>query len=209
MPDPARQTASQVRSQWFGEPCRRLTEYHIKSRWTLQATREEVAAIFIDGTSLARWWPSTWLCVDVLENGEAMGAGRVYGVRTKGWYPYTLRFRFRIDEAQYPERFSLVCWGDFVGRGSCFTRPHGRLLHVHWDWQIRVRKPLLQFLSSFCKPLLIANHRWCMARGEESLTIELARRRGENARSHGHANGPPGPTFLGLRRLFGCTDINA
>jgi hypothetical protein len=41
--------------------------------------------------------------------------------------------------------------------------------------------------------VLAANHRWAMAKGEESLTIELARRRGETVAA------PPGPTRF-LRR---------
>lgn len=38
-------------------------------------------------------------------------------------------------------------------------------------------KPLLRTLSFAFKPVFRANHRWAMQRGEESLRLELARRR--------------------------------
>jgi hypothetical protein len=48
------------------------------------------------------------------------------------------------------------------------------------------------------KPVFGANHRWAMARGEESIALELARRHAERA---GDATivaalpSPPAPTF--------------
>jgi hypothetical protein len=48
---------------------------------------------------------------------------------------------------------------------------------IMFDWRIRAEKPLLRWLSFVLKPLFEANHRWAMARGEECLVRELARRR--------------------------------
>ena len=44
--------------------------------------------------------------------------------------------------------------------------------------RIRAEKPLLRYLSFLLKPVFSANHRWAMARGEESLRAELGRRAG-------------------------------
>jgi hypothetical protein len=41
---------------------------------------------------------------------------------------------------------------------------------------VRADKPLLRYGSWFFKPIFAANHRWAMARGEESLKRELERR---------------------------------
>jgi hypothetical protein len=41
---------------------------------------------------------------------------------------------------------------------------------------VRADKPLLRYGSWFVKPIFAANHRWAMARGEESLKRELERR---------------------------------
>ena len=50
-------------------------------------------------------------------------------------------------------------------------------MDVTYDWRLRAEKPLLRSLSFLLKPLFEANHRWAMAQGEESLRLELARRR--------------------------------
>jgi hypothetical protein len=43
---------------------------------------------------------------------------------------------------------------------------------------VRADKPILRYGSFILKPIFAANHRWAMARGEESLARELLRRRG-------------------------------
>ena len=45
------------------------------------------------------------------------------------------------------------------------------------------------------KPIFGANHRWAMARGEESLNLELARRRATDPVVRDAIKRPPGPTF--------------
>jgi hypothetical protein len=51
------------------------------------------------------------------------------------------------------------------------------LVDIAFDWRIHAEKPLLKRLSFVFKPIFEANHRWAMARGEECLVRELARRR--------------------------------
>lgn len=51
-------------------------------------------------------------------------------------------------------------------------------MNIVYDWRIRAAKPLLRYLSFLLKPVFSVNHRWAMARGEESLKAELARRKG-------------------------------
>ncbi|WP_375164770.1 hypothetical protein [Arthrobacter sp.] len=45
------------------------------------------------------------------------------------------------------------------------------------------------------KPVFSANHRWAMARGEESLILELRRRRHAEAGTFDHVPPPPAATF--------------
>jgi len=66
-------------------------EYHFMTKWRLQATPEEVAAVLSDALDLPRWWPSVYLEVRVVGEGESDGTGRVVDLSTKGWLPYTLR----------------------------------------------------------------------------------------------------------------------
>jgi hypothetical protein len=50
---------------------------------------------------------------------------------------------------------------------------------VKYDWDINFDKPYLSKLSWLLRPIFSFNHRWAMAKGLESLQLELKRRRGE------------------------------
>jgi len=67
---------------------------------------------------------------------------------------------------------------------------HGEFVDVTYDWRIVAEKPLLRYGSFALRPFFAANHRWAMARGHESLALELRRRRGEK-----DVPAPPGVKF--------------
>ncbi|MGA7989583.1 MAG: polyketide cyclase, partial [Candidatus Dormiibacterota bacterium] len=69
-------------------------EYRFLTRWRLHATPSEVAEVLSDAEDLPRWWPSVYLDVNVVEDGDEHGIGRTVDLWTKGWLPYTLRWRF-------------------------------------------------------------------------------------------------------------------
>jgi hypothetical protein len=176
------------------------SEYHFVSIWRVEGTAAEVYAIIEDVESLPRWWPAVYLEVRVLEPGDAAGVGKVVALYTKGWLPYTLRWQLRIIEAQRPHRSTLEAWGDLIGRGVwTFTQAGGKV-QVQYDWRIQADKPMLRYLSFLLKPIFAANHRWAMARGEESLRLELLRRRADSATGVVPIPDPPGPTFPHRRR---------
>lgn len=170
-------------------------DYHFTTRWRVQGTLEEVAAILADAPDLVRWWPSVYLAAREVEPGDADGTGRVVSLYTKGWLPYTLRWRFRVTESRPPHGFSLEAWGDFVGRGVWSLEPDGDAVNVTYDWRIRADKPLLRYGSRLLKPVFAANHHWAMRMGERSLALELARRHAPTAQARALIPPPPGPTF--------------
>ncbi len=153
-------------------------DYHFVTQWRVKASINEVFEIIGDVESLTRWWPSVYLEVRVLENGDKNGVGKRVSLYTKGWLPYTLRWRFWVTEVDPPRGFTLVAEGDFVGRGIWTFAADGEWVNITYDWQIEAEKPLLKRLSFIMKPIFAMNHRWAMARGEESLRLEIARRRG-------------------------------
>jgi len=166
-------------------------EYTFVTNWRLRATAQEVFDILADPLGLARWWPSVYLQVTELAPAEpAKGLGPVIGLHTKGWLPYTLRWNFRVVESTPPTGFRLVAHGDFEGTGVWTLTQDGEFVDVRYDWRILAEKPLLRYGSVVLRPFFAANHRWAMARGEESLELELRRRRGEHA-----VPAPPGATF--------------
>lgn len=164
-------------------------EYVFVTRWRVEASVEEVSAILDDAEALPRWWPSVYLEVRKLPDGSV-------DLYTKGWLPYTLRWQFRVTDSRKPYGFSLEASGDLVGRGVWTLRQDGRFADVEYDWRVRADKPLLRHGSFVFKPLFAANHRWAMARGEESLKLELQRRHARTAAELAAVPAPPPPTFM-------------
>ena len=178
-------------------------EYHFITTWRIAATPDEITAVLGDAQGLARWWPSVYLDVRVVEPGDENGLGKVVELWTKGFLPYTLRWRFTVTESDPPTGFRLDAAGDFVGRGIWTLReevgpdqPGGPQTTVVYDWLILAEKGVLKRLSPVMKPIFAANHRWAMANGERSLRIELARRHAQGDPTVAAAiPAPPGPTF--------------
>jgi len=169
--------------------------YHFITHWRVQSTIEEVCQILNDAPDLVRWWPSVYLDVKQLESGDKSGVGKVISLYTKGWLPYTLRWQFRVTEVNYPYGFTLKAWGDFVGRGIWRLTQGGEWANVTYDWKVEAEKPLLKYFSFIMKPIFSANHHWAMAKGEESLKLELARRRARTPDEQARIPTPPPPTF--------------
>lgn len=170
-----------------------INEYHFITNWRIHGTVEEIATILADAPDLVRWWPSVYLDVQVLEPGDERGLGAVVSLYTKGWLPYTLRWQFRVSEIG-AKSITIEARGDFVGRGIWTFEQDGEWASVTYDWNIRADKPLLRRLSFLMKPIFAANHHWAMARGEESLKLELARRRARTPEELARIPAPPPPT---------------
>lgn len=170
-------------------------EYHFITTWKIKATCEEVYQTLEDIDTLADWWPSVYLDVKVLERGLPGGVGKIVSLYTKGWLPYTLRWKFRVTETRFPSGFSLDAYGDLAGRGIWTFIQDGDDCLIKYDWKIDAEKPLLRNLSFIMKPVFSANHHWAMKKGEESLVLELQRRRAKTAAERNKIGPPPRPTF--------------
>ena len=170
-------------------------DYHFITRWRVRSTPEEVSKILEDAADLARWWPSVYLEVEVLEQGDERGVGKLVNLYTKGWLPYTLRWQFRVTESRAPSGFTRQALGEFEGRGIWTFEQDGEHVNITYDWKIGTRKRLLNALSFILKPVFAANHRWAMERGLESLKLELARRHARSPEEAARIPPPPRPTF--------------
>ena len=142
--------------------------YRFESNWHVPATPEVVTDILSDAEGLPRWWPQVYLSVEPRGEHE-------YALHTRGWLPYTLRWNFRVTSTNHPHGFSLEAWGDLEGRGVWTFRPTAAGTDIHYLWVVQAEKPVLRYLSFVLKPVFAANHRWAMARGEESLQGEIKR----------------------------------
>jgi len=145
-----------------------LNDYHFVTDWRVPGTVAQVLAILADPLDLPRWWPDVYLSVTALDDGT-------FELHTKGFLPYTLRWRFRVTEER-ADGFALDAFGDFVGHGDWRLQQQGEEVKIVYDWRIRAEKPLLRLFSPILKPIFAANHRWAMRKGEESLRRELTRK---------------------------------
>ena len=177
-----------------------VNDYRFIDRWRVEAELEEVADIIEDAQSLPRWWPSVYFEVEELEPGGEHGIGKLISLRAGGWLPYTLRTNFRTVESRYPRGFSMEATGDLEGRGIWTFAPDGPFVNVTYDWTIRANKPIIDKLSFLLKPVFRSNHNWTMKRGEESLKLELLRRRAQTDEEALAVPQPP-PSSLVVRVL--------
>jgi polyketide cyclase/dehydrase/lipid transport protein len=176
--------------------------YHFITTWRIAATPEEISDVLGDAPGLARWWPSVYLDVRQVAPGDERGLGKVVELWTKGFLPYTLRWRFTVSASNPPTGFRIEAEGDFVGRGiwtlaadHAADAPGGPLTTVTYDWLIVAEKGVLKRLSLVMKPIFSANHHWAMRKGERSLALELARRHATDPTIVAALPAPPGPTF--------------
>lgn len=182
--------------------------YHFVTTWRVPGTVGEVADVLRSPLDLVRWWPAVYLDAEELEAADQRGLGGRVRLRTKGWLPYTLHWELVITESRYPERFGFDATGDFHGRGLWTLSQDGGSVNVTFDWAIRAEKPLLQRLAPLMRPLLASNHRWAMAQGEESLRLELLRRRASSPEARRTLPPPPGPvTYAAVGILAGAAVI--
>ena len=112
----------------------------------------------------------------------------------KAGFPILCVWQFRIS-AIHADGFSLVASGDFDGRGIWTFKQDGPWVEITYDWKISAEKPLLRYFSFIMKPIFSANHYWAMAKGEESLKLELARRRATTEQERLQVPAPPPSTF--------------
>lgn len=168
-----------------------MPNYHFITRWRVEASCETVYDVLGNAEGLAVWWPSVYLDVKVLEPGGPGGVNKLVELFTKGWLPYTLRWRFRVTRAERAKGFSIEAHGDFEGKGVWTFEQDGPYCNITYDWNIDAEKPLLRYFSFIMRPLFSANHHWAMRMGEISLKLELERLR----KGRENVPPPPQPTF--------------
>ena len=181
------------------------TDYDFWTVWRVAGTPDEVAEVLGDATTLPRWWPSVYLAASPAPApADAADAARAglpapANLHTKGWLPYTLRWTLTVTEPVTARGFALTAAGDLNGTGRWTFEQDGPETVITYRWRVQAAKPILKRLSWLLKPAFSANHRWAMARGEESLALELRRRRHPD--DPGSIPPPPPATFGKLARL--------
>ena len=169
-------------------------DYHFVTRWRFLGTATEVSDILSRPEDYPRWWPSVYLAAALIEPGNGNGVGRKVALLTKGWLPYTLSWDLQVTGSRLPHVIEFEAEGDFLGGGRWEIEPAGAWVNVTLDWRVLAEKPLIALLSPVLRPVFGANHRWAMRRGEESLMLELARKRAATPDDRARVPPPPRAT---------------
>ena len=118
------------------------------------------------------WWQGVYLKATALDPA----AWRI-AVLTKGWLPYKLRWTIETIRMEKPNLIEFKASGDFATDSSKWIlRPEGKGTLVTLDWNPKVEKPIVKFLSPVLKPVFEWNHHWAMNRGEKQLAEYLNNR---------------------------------
>ena len=168
-------------------------EYRFLTVWRVPGSLAEVTDVLGNADTLPQWWPSVYLSVRRLEDGGPDWVGSVSELHTKGWLPYTLTWNIRLVEPVTDAGFAIEAIGDLKGSGRWTFEQDGPEVVITYDWRIEATKPLLRRLSWLLRPAFEANHRWAMARGEESLLLQLRRRRATTEEERRLVPPPPRP----------------
>jgi hypothetical protein len=169
-------------------------DYRFVTEWRIFGTAAEIFDILSRLEDYPRWWPAVYLSARPVSGADGNGAGHFVAFLTKGWLPYTLSWRAQVTDSRPPHALDFAAEGDFEGRGRWELATSGAWVNVTLDWEVRAEKSLISALSPFLRPVFGANHRWAMRRGEESLMLELARRRAGTEEDRARVPPPPGPT---------------
>jgi len=168
--------------------------FHLRSEWKIQASVEEVAAVFLAPESSAVWWPGSYLRSEIVrEADEPPGIGTVVRVLVKGWIPYTLQILFRVAAARYPDYFLIEACGDMNGTMESQSYARNGFCHIEFDWRIRADHAFVRKLATLFPParhFLMSNHLFSMSLGQKSLALEIERRRRRSNLAR-----PPGAVF--------------
>ena len=93
------------------------------------------------------------------------------------------------------------------GRGDWRLEADGDWVDITYRWQVSANKMLWRTTSWALRPLFEANHDWAMRRGEESLRLELARRRARTDAERDAVPPPPAPVRGKLDAVDALVDV--
>lgn len=144
-----------------------------------------------DTESFPRWWPAMFLSAETTERGGDGGVGAVTRVGVRMWRPRVFHGVMRVTERRSPSRYGLGLYGDIEGEIAWELSPGAdeNTTVVQGEHKL-VFDGALGALSTgiFSREL-----RWALSRGEESLALELARRRARDSSERDGVKAPPLP----------------
>jgi uncharacterized protein YndB with AHSA1/START domain len=146
----------------------RVTQYHLTTRWTLEAP---VGAVWTE-LSRPEAWPSWWkgmLAVHLLEHGDGNGTGAYRRITWRGVLPSRVTFNQRTVRIQPRALIESVADGQLTGVGRWQLTRAGSGTEVQHDWIVNVSLPGIPIVAGIAGLLFKWNHRSLMEAGRRGL----------------------------------------
>lgn len=144
-------------------------EFVFLDRWDVPLPPRDVYDLLARPRLYPLWWRRGVVECRSFDPG-APRVGRQATLVVRGFLPYRLTMVSRAVALDPPSRIVAESAGDLIGRGEWTLSADGDGgTRAEFDWRVQVVKPLERRLAPILRPLLAANHRWTMRRGEEGI----------------------------------------
>ena len=144
-----------------------VTQYHLTTRWTLEAP---VGAVWTE-LSRPEGWPTWWkgmLSVRLLEQGDGSGTGAYRRITWSGVLS-RITFNLRTVKVQPRALIESVADGQLTGVGRWQLTRAGAGTEVQHDWIVNVPLPGIPIIAGIAGLLFKWNHRSLMKAGRRGL----------------------------------------
>lgn len=149
-----------------------MPEYKFVTLWKLDAPIDSVYAAIQDTAKWSSWWQNIE-SVEVLEQGEPSGMGRVERFTFRTELPYKLRFEARVSRIEPPYLLEGQARGELegIGRWALTRQDDGTLVNYLWD--VSTTRWWMNLLAPIARPLFARNHEAVMRNGGQALAKYL------------------------------------
>jgi uncharacterized protein YndB with AHSA1/START domain len=157
---------------------REVTQYHLTTRWLLDAP---VGSIWAELTRPEAWpvWWRGMAAVRLLEQGDSSGMGAYRQITWQGVLPARFTFNMRTVKVQPRALIESVADGQLTGVGRWQLTRAGTGTQVQHDWIVNVALPGMPLVGAIAGLLFRWNHRALMAAGRRGLESRVAARSGQ------------------------------
>jgi hypothetical protein len=155
-----------------------VTQYHLTTRWILEAP---VGAVWAE-LSRPEEWPTWWkgmVAVRLLEHGDTNGMGAYRRITWHGALLSSLTFNMRTVKIQPRALIEAVADGQLTGVGRWQLTRAGAGTEVQHDWIVNVPLPAIPIVGPLAGLLFRWNHRSLMEAGRRGLIGRVGVRSGQ------------------------------
>jgi hypothetical protein len=156
----------------------KITQYHLTTRWTLDAP---VGAVWTE-LSRPEEWPAWWkgvVAVRLLEQGDGTGTGAYRRMTWRGLLLFRVTLNVRTVKIQPRALIESLADGQLTGVGRWQLTRAGAGTEVQYDWIVNVPLPAIPIIGPIAGLLFRWNHHSLMEAGRRGLVGRVGIRSGQ------------------------------